>query len=236
MRKKFYPSLACLAIAISAIMWAMSAPSDYWLKHRAVKIQNGHGSCSGEQVRAPSGIDYILTAAHCRALMGEDSQFEVKTESGKILKRRMVNEDTKSDLLILEGLPGVRGLDIADYAPAGSTIRTFTHGGGMDTYKTEGDLVQYEKIEIPLQMNETEKQQQYCDSMPKYYTFEPLPGFRICILSVIETATTAWIIPGSSGGMAVDASGQLVGVVSAYSGRFGYLVPLKMIQEFLSNY
>lgn len=235
-KKKFYPSITCLAVAIAAIVWAVASPSDNYIRNRAVKITRGGGSCSGEQVRAPSGVDYILTAAHCRGLMDENGAFEIHTEDGKILNRQLVNEDVNSDLLLIEGLPGVRGLDIAKWAPMRSKVRTFTHGGGLDTYETHGVLIQYMIVQVPLMIVTDEKTETYCTSMPKYYMVEIMEGVNMCIMRTLEVVTTAGIVPGSSGGMVINYDGELVGVASATDYKFGYIVPLPSIRNFLHNY
>jgi S1-C subfamily serine protease len=58
----------------------------------------------------------------------------------------------------------------------------------------------------------------------------------MCFLKVVEVATTAKVVPGSSGGMVVDDVGDLIGVVSASNGDFGFLVRLQDIKNFLAKY
>lgn len=211
-----------------------SSKSDQWLKDRVVKLRGNGMLCSGEQIQAPSGQTYILSAAHCHKLAVNES-IEVETEDRKTLQRKVIAEDKFSDLLLIEGLPNKTGLKIADKDYKHQKVRTFTHGGGMDTYETRGELIQY--ISIPVMIGEiiTDEDLQACESMPKYKVREWWLG-RMCIMDVLETATTAMIVPGSSGGMVVDDDGGLVGVVSAGGDGFGYLVTLKDIQRFLSAY
>lgn len=222
---------AIFATGLTLCMF-FSGPSDQYLRNRVVKLTSSRGACSGEQVRAPSGVDYVLTAAHCLVL-AEEGQIAVHTEDGKTLQRKIIAEDPNSDLLLLEGVPNLKGLDIAPYTLRFDHYRAFTHGKSLDTYKTEGAFIQRSQVTIPLfieNMFETRR----CD-MPKYKEIQDIEGV-ICVIDVIESTTSVSIVPGSSGGPAVDDSGRLVGVASATDGMFGYFVTLPDIKQFLHNY
>lgn len=215
--------------------------SEEWIRNRSVMLFGAIGQCSGEQVRAPSGVDYILTAGHC-ADIAEDGNMWVKTENGQILSRRVIAEDPTADLLLVEGLPGMEGLPIADTISRFEHVRTFTHGKGLMTYKTDGWLVQSKEIKIPLWQGDTDDKQQMPDRcfMPKMGIISMETFFgptTICYLDVFEIVTTAKIVPGSSGGMVVDDDGKLAGVASATDEYgFGYLVRLTDIQRFIRAY
>lgn len=238
-RKKLVKKLgmsvvAGLLLAVMTLGMGSGRKSDQWLKDRVVKLKGNGMLCSGEQVQAPSGTTYILSAAHCNKLAVNGS-IEVETEDKKVIQRKIIAEDKFSDLLLLEGLPNKDGLKIAKRDYRNEHIRTFTHGAGMDTYRTDGDLVQYVRINIMLEEIWSEESLHACESMPKYHV-ESVWIAKICVIDVIETATTAMIVPGSSGGMVVDDEGDLVGVVSAGGGGFGYLVTLSDIHRFMSGY
>lgn len=126
-----YGSVAMGCFALLA--YYLYTPSDTHIRSRIVRITSDRGMCSGEQVRAPSGQDYILTAGHCNILSSSDGAYNVVTEDGKSLKRHLVQEDPNSDLMLLEGLPGV-----VAQAYRGQRVKTFTHGRDLDTYSTEG--------------------------------------------------------------------------------------------------
>lgn len=222
------------SLVIIALLLAACSPSNKFIRSRVVKLVSDKGSCSGEQVKAPSGVSYILTAAHCRVLE-KDGQIIAQTESGHSLPRRVIAEDGASDLLLLEGLPGVEGLEIARSAPANTLIRTFTHGHGFDTYETAGVLVQEFQVLIPISMIYDDASKAACVSQAKYKAFETVFG-TYCVMDVAETVTTAFISPGSSGGPVVDGWGRLVGVVSAGGEGYGFLVRLSDIRKFIGNY
>lgn len=227
-------SLGIIALVISTIC-LFSGKSDYYLRSRVVKLSSEKGSCSGEQIRSPSGVDYILTAAHCAGLSTDGNSIKATTEDGKELMRRIIAEDDKSDLLLLEGLPNLEGLRIADSSYPREHVRTFTHGHGMPTYKTEGVLIGEQPILVPLKVIVSSDDELAC-SKPKNKIIDMFGVMKLCMLDVSEMATTALIVPGSSGGLVVDDSGDLAGVVSAGGGGFGFLVPLRHVKDFLKSY
>lgn len=230
--KKRYMFVAALALCL---MIYMKGPSDHSIRSRVMKLTSPFGLCSGEQVRAPSGIDYVLTAAHCKGLIDATGSITVTTEDGKVLKRRVIAEDGMSDLLLLEGVPGIKGLDIASWDYARQHVRTFTHGNRFDTYKTDGVLIQDNYVQVMLSLIDTPEKDMACHE-PKNSIVDVGFGLQLCILQGYETVTTAMIVPGSSGGPVVDDSGSLIGVVSAGDGHFGYLVRLVDIKFFLRSY
>lgn len=237
LRKKWKNKAKAALIAAIALATILNiGPSDTAIRSKIVRLIGKYGTCSGEQVTAPSGVNYIITAAHCREIGPELTAI---TEDGRKLVRNIIAEDANSDLLLLEGIPGMKGLSIADDSSIHQHVRTFTHGHNLDTYKTEGALVQMKHIEIPIALADTPELAEVCTKAPKY-KIEPLMIFfgaiNVCMLSVDEIATTAQVEPGSSGGAAVDDSGRLIGVVSASGEGMGWLVPLKAIKAFLANY
>lgn len=243
MKRRYWWAGIAAAIGIYTGMWCM-APAKYRapsteseLMARVVRLtsESGRGSCSGEQVRATSGKDYILTAAHCLSLASSDGSMQVITEDGRKLARKVIVEDAFSDLALIEGLPNTDGIAIARNNHRNQKVRTFTHGKALATYRTEGVLIEEQEIAVMLDFIVSPEAEAKCRAKSKQRV-ENVWFFKICILKVREMATTAMIVPGSSGGMVVDADGALVGVVSAGGDGMGWLVPLSDIQAFLSNY
>lgn len=211
--------------------------ADKHIRNRVVKLRSGQGSCSGEQIRAPSGRDYILSAGHCRVLEDKDGNIEVVLENKKSLMRRVIAEDRFSDLLLIEGVPNLSGLDVASSWHPNQEVITYTHGNGYDTYTTRGSLIQLEHILVYAGEIRSAEDSEHCQSMPKFKEIEGWLG-NVCVLDVTEVVTTASIVPGSSGGAVLDENGDLLGVVSAGANGsiFGYLVPLHDIKRFISGY
>lgn len=245
--KELIFTVLSLAVIFGALAWRAEglnphrlpvAAGESYLRERVVRLYGVHGSCSGEQIHAPSGQNYILSAGHCHVL-AIDNQIMIQTEDGKRLSRRVIEEDPKSDLLLLEGVPNLVGLELGNDTQAHQHVRTFTHGMGFDTYKTEGAVIMDKRIRVGLG---PVKDISECE-MPKmkaedYVSIFGGPPSIDCILDVVETIVTAKIVPGSSGGMVVDDDNKLIGVCSAsdqYS-NFGFMVRTIDTAQFISNY
>lgn len=206
---------------------------------QVVKLESSRGSCSGEQVVAASGLTYILTAAHCRVLE-EGGSITAKTDDGRELKRRIIQVDDKSDLMLLEGIPSLSGLTIAQESHARDHVETFTHGSGYPTYRTDGVIVGDTEVKFIIDIIDSPEAAAKC-SGGTFLIDSVMTIFgevKVCVFSATETITTAFITPGSSGGPVVNDKHELVGVVSAGDSehKFGYLVRLKDIRAFLANY
>lgn len=236
MKKNVFLAL-CLIISGCATSNSFQEES---LKSLSVQITNNGGSCSGEQVHAQSGHNYILTASHCKGLMGADGSFTIYKENGMKLKRRFIAEDPTSDLMLIEGLPGVKGLDIAFEYDRGQHVRTFTHGKSKPTYRTEGVLVGVEETSFVLEIIGDSSGEERCLAAGEKNSLKNMDSIfgttRVCAMTSDEMAITASVVPGSSGGMVVNDYGELVGVVSATDGYFGYAVLLKDIRRFMAAY
>lgn len=216
-------------------------PDDDYPRSKAVKLTNGHMMCSGEQVEGPSGMTYILTAAHCREIADETGSMQVIDANGRTLQRKIIAEDPNADLLLLEGLPNMTGLKIAKKSPMPQHVRTFTHGHDFDTYKTEGQTIMKRSEWFPLcDPGEPMLPNDKCKcNQPKNKIAEVQDMFgraRVCLVYTVEEAMTAQVVPGSSGGMVVDDNNELTGVVSATDDMFGYMTDSIEINKFMAAY
>lgn len=236
--KKIAASSLVIVLIIGSYVCNLIRHSDKYIRNRIVKIEGFKGGmCSGEQIHAPNGVDYVLTAAHCREL-GHDDIFTIIRENGEKIERKLIAEDPNSDLLLIQGVPNLYGLDIADYSSPKQHVFTLTHGNNYPTYRTDGVIIGNDIIKVPLYPIEDKKQELLCGLMVKNHIenidtfFGPITA---CVLDIEETITTALIVPGSSGGAILDDSGKLVGVASATSGAFGYFIGLPAIKLFLKS-
>lgn len=208
-----------------------------YIRDRIVKITNSEGQCSGVIVKANSGKNYILTAAHC-ALLFKDAPATVEFEDKVVSKEMIIKEDERSDLLIVSLSRDIDGLKIADKIKVYEHVHSSTHGLGMPTYRTDGDYIGDRLIEVPLGPADTIEQVLGCVS-PKQkvhdFVFYGMP-IRVCFMSTVQQITTAHIVPGSSGGAMLNDAQELVGIVSTSEGdMFGNTVTLHDIQEFMRD-
>lgn len=230
-----------IAIILACICFHMvhaTRHNEQWLRSRVVRLISKEGMCSGEQVKAPSGENYIITAGHC-ALLAHDGYITAQLDDGSRLERRVIAEDAKSDLLLLEGLPKLDGIAVADRVREGDKVFSLTHGGNWDTYRTDGVVGETHTIDIGAFFIDSEESLSRCESSPKFKVDEEVTFFgvmRICVLHVEETNLTARIQPGSSGGLIANQDGQLVGVVSAGSAATGFMVTLDDVKDLLKAY
>lgn len=210
-------------------------PSDSYPKAKAMQLTGNGIACSGEQIEAASGQTYILSAGHCMGMM-HNGNVTVTTEDGRTLERRVIAEDPYSDLMLIEGIPYMKGLKIAKQSQRFQHVRTFTHGARLQTYKTEGFLIEKKELRVPVFQVTAESST--CD-MPKYKqdSVQIWGGtITFCILDIPEFWMSASVVPGSSGGMVVNDDNELIGVVSIQDGPFGGMVDQVEVNRFLNNY
>lgn len=229
----------CSILLLVCVVKVSTFKSENYLRSRVVQLTGDKkGSCSGVQVHAPSGQDYILSAAHCSILADEQGNVNVRLDETRFIKRRIIEVSIKTDLMLLEGMPNLKGLSIASKFKVGQHLRSFTHGGGMDTYKTEGELVEVAEIDIANNLIRNEADEQAC-SLPKnrvkeYQTiFGPV---KICVIHIKVFLSTTRVIPGSSGGLIANDKGQIIGIVSGGDDFMGAFVTNDQIQEFVEHY
>jgi hypothetical protein len=228
---------------ILALIFSISILSgchtESYIRSRVVKLTGNHHSCSGTQVHSNKGQDYILTAGHC-GVLAENGMIYAQLDNERPIARRIIEESPDTDLLLLEGMPNLKGLDIAKTLERGDSLRAFTHGEGMATYKTSGTYIDNRKDFIPISAINSPEQEEACTSKPKFAIREIqvfIFVFKVCGLLIEDIVTDlSSIAPGSSGGLVADNSGDLCGVVFAGDEKFALIVPLKDIRNFLQSY
>lgn len=232
------------ALVAFLILWSLGVyhltrgVSESTIRSKVVQLKGDKkGYCSGVQVQAPTGKNYILSAAHCSALQ-EDGTILVRTDDSRFIPRRVLEISPVTDLMLLEGMPDLKGIDVASNVEIGQHLRSFTHGAALDTYKTEGELIQEKMIDILIGLITSKEDEAACN-LPKnkivtLHTF--FGDLQACTLHLNMFVSTTKVVPGSSGGGIFDDKGRLVAIVSGGDDSFGVFVTLSDIQTFLSAY
>lgn len=210
--------------AVMIILWLPFRPlTNSQIRSSVVQLMGEDGACTGEQVRGKSGKLYILTAGHCI----QDKLVAI-TESGRKQKIRFVYESKRADLALYTPVAGIPPL-VVRYPTFHGYVRIFSHGLRHATYISEGEMLESGMMDIDI----PDKTVESCKG-PKYKANIGL--WPSCSLHTITLTTTAWAVPGSSGGPAVDSFGNLVGVVSGGNDHFTYLVPSWDVYKLLKNF
>lgn len=200
--------------------------SDAYVRDRVFLLTSSNGGqCTGIQVLgSKSHKPIMLTAAHCKGIL-VDNKMIARDEKKVDRVIEFIEEDPNSDLMILTAATS-DVISLGDSLQLHDLVHTLTHGHGLPTYRTDGEVLDEESPHMPL----PEADPFTCDKMSKYVV-----EMFTCVLVKQETVSTAKVIPGSSGGPFLDEKGHLVGIVSGTDNITSIFVPLKDIQAFLKD-
>lgn len=211
-------------VIICSLMYKHHKTTDSYVRGRVFLLKSAKGSCTGVEVKGKSK-HYILTAGHCRPLLIEN-KLDAVSEEGVITSVSFVAEDDKSDLMLLTAADS-KTIDLAPAIYSRQPVHSMTHGYGRDSYRVDGETIQEELVNIPMEDTPVE------DCITSKLKVMVTPFGPICVLHTITVVTTSWVVPGSSGGPMLDTSGRLVGIISAGDTHFSEIVPLYDIKKFL---
>lgn len=203
-----------------------------YIRARVIRLEGEGGACSGVQVHSPSGANYILTAAHCEVIADSHNNIYASIEDSRPIPRKILEVSDKSDLMLLEGMPDLKGVDLATDSPIHESYSAFTHGARQPTHRADGEYLGVQSIQLLKGYVTSPEDEAACTKDPRQKVVQGM----YCVLEISEMASTIKVEPGSSGGPIVDKSMHLVGIVSAGNIAFSYHVPLTDIQAFLSPY
>jgi secreted trypsin-like serine protease len=229
-------ALAVICIVLSVISFLTACKdtaSDSYVRNRVLQLKSHKDACTGVQVKAPSGNVYTLTAAHCKIILDDDSSVMSTDERGNEKRIYMLDIDEGKDLMLMTS-PNAKSIDIANKTYKHEHIHTMTHGHMHASYRTDGELLEEQKLTVPENINFSDADTKECNAKQWHESVDS--GFvSYCVRDFYEMMTSAQVYPGSSGGPILDDQGKLVGIVSIseegtiYSGS----VTLKQIQSFL---
>src|ERR1700678_1373507 len=99
-----------LFLCLALLFLSSCNHSETYLRSKVVQLYGDKGSCTGTQVHTPSGKEVILSAGHCRVLEDKDGNISAKLDDGRGIPRHVIEESKDTDLLLIEGMPGLRGV------------------------------------------------------------------------------------------------------------------------------
>ncbi len=259
-------TLALLGLICLAVLKAPEVQNHWYRATVATKVymirdSARSGGGSGFAVKAPSGQTYILTNDHVCGVSKDGRTVLVTGPDGQSIRRNIIAHDDNSDLCLIEGMPGVSGLEVAWSTPeVGDMIRTVGHPRLMPTHVSVGELTGFQTIQVgigPISVtNPRTGQAEQVDPerggilpeqcmLPKHSQEDIeidmmffVLKVKFCVLTVKNAYTTSVIIhPGNSGSPVINFWGNVVGVVFASDDtNWGRMVPLHDVKAFLSHF
>lgn len=207
---------------------------------------DGRGGGTGFAIKGPSGSSYIMTNDHvCNASKDGLTMF-VQDPTGAGIPRLILERSVYTDLCLLEGMPGVEGLEVGAEPKVGSTLTVVGHPRLMPLTVAKGQFIGKETVTVLLGLVSDKL---LCDQ-PKHkkialitilFGVEPLPGYDgpFACAEVIQDSymSNAVIQPGNSGSPVVDFWGKVTSVAFAGDGLgWGIMVSNADLKHFLTKY
>lgn len=206
---------------------------------KVVKITNFDKTSGGTgfHVRSPSGKTYILTNAHVCSIE-KDGEVLVTDENEHSMIRKVIERSDFTDLCLVEGVPGTKGLLLGSEPKIGEIVAVIGHPKLMPTTVSRGEIIGQQEIDVIDHVIESKDDK--CD-LPKNrkdemdFFFFRLP---VCLIHIQAYLSNVVILPGNSGSPVVNFYGHVVAVAFAGDSQsnWGFFVTLKDVKKFLKKY
>ena len=262
--------IAALLVTGTLLYFVVKGPELHgqWLRSTVggktymIKGRPNGGGGTGFALKAKSGHTYIVTNSHvCEGALTQSEDKEsllVVRPDGVSTRRRVIEDADFTDLCILEGLPGVEGLEMGDAPSLGEIIAVVGHPAlrplsisrGEVVGKTNVDIFSYllptgdAKLDDFIKLLGIEVKDGKCD-LPKNLLKEDKVSIlfiempvKICY-NITNDAymSTVVIHPGNSGSPVIDFFGRVVGVAFASDKtNWAYIVSLKDLKRLMDRY
>ena len=247
---------------------AVRAPDmhSYWLRHSVgskvylIKDNPRGGGGTGFAIKAPSGETYILTNDHVCSVSSDRQTVLVQNDYGLSMRRRILARADFTDLCLIEGIPGIEGLELGPAPTIGQIVAAVGHPSLMPITLSKGEIISQEDIMItegPISFinPDTGKETlvpadsggialEQCSKVKNRQVegFLDFGFFQIKVKYCVNLTEGAYrtnmlIQPGNSGSPIVDFWGNVVGVVFA-GDRYMWGIDVKQqdVAKFLENY
>jgi S1-C subfamily serine protease len=258
--------ISCLATAFC--IFIIKAPEQHgaWLRSkvgsRTYIIRDGElsGQGTGFAIKAPSGVSYVMTNDHVCEVSRDGINISVFNANGDEMRRRILQRSKYSDLCLIEGMPGVEGLELGSPAKIGQIIASLGHPAGYALTLSRGEVIMQQDVPIavgPISVvNPFTGEEELIPKnkggvpieecrMPKSAQMDISESFfglifkiKLCVNVTKQASFTNMVIqPGSSGSAVVNFFGNVVGVVFAGDrAGWGVFVSYKDVADLLKQY
>lgn len=209
------------------------------IDHQTVKVIGEMGTGSGFFLPIGDKM-YVITNHHvCNTSMtGELKLMEYDTRGE--FNSKILLKSFKYDLCIIEPshvpFEVIKNpLQLAYFYKNGDSVFTFGYPNGRNGVLTSGEIVERKNINIgSFIKNEND----LCQQETAKKEFDMFYGWY-CLMDYQTINLTNVVNPGSSGSLAVNSNGDVIGVIFAKSNDMvnsSYMVPLEHLKEFIEEF
>jgi S1-C subfamily serine protease len=198
------------------------------------------GGGTGVHIKLPSGKTAILTNAHVCGIKDSNNQVMIYSDQlERPIPRKVIEVSDFTDLCLVEGIEGINGLSLGSDANPGDIVATIGHPLLMPNVMSRGEIVAVGEAEVFDHLMPAEDDGSCKLKKNKMIKVDTIFGpMNACFIDLQAIYTTIPTFPGNSGSPAVNALGNVVGLVFAGSSEthWGILITLKDIKQFLAPY